>query len=274
MHLLEVAREALGQRLPVLEDVAPVALVAVDRLPVLVPDVDREAVPRPARVAVAAAERERQVRAAQPSELGIARRLRGAPERVERDRLWQGGQPAFHAGVQRSVLSTQERVEVATRESVRVEEGPATHAVEEDAGEVVDGGRLVRRVLQPIGRGDHSAQALPISRNGRPKLGLEQVGMASRSRSRTRPAWSRRVSATLNQLCCWPGSSSTRSATRYDPKSPLSSISTGIFWPARNACRCRSDRMMSGWRWPTDQAHVARRDSYGRGLSSIAEFRV
>jgi hypothetical protein len=59
--------------------------------------------------------------------------------------------------MQRSVLGPQERVEIATRESVRVKEGPATHAVEENAAEMVNSGRFIGRLLQPIGRGDQPA---------------------------------------------------------------------------------------------------------------------
>ena len=63
----------MGERegLPVLEDVAPVALVGEDAAALVVPDVDVESVPRSARVAVASAEPEGQVLERQSLEIGI-----------------------------------------------------------------------------------------------------------------------------------------------------------------------------------------------------------
>ena len=79
-HALDVVGEGVRERFPVLEDVAPVALVVEPRSAVGVADLDREAVPGPARVAVSAAEGERQVGAARAFEVGVADRARRADE--------------------------------------------------------------------------------------------------------------------------------------------------------------------------------------------------
>ena len=71
-HPLDELRVGVDEGLPVLEDVAPVALVVEDLgAVVLVAEVDGEPVPRAARVAVAAAELQRQVLGAQALEVEI-----------------------------------------------------------------------------------------------------------------------------------------------------------------------------------------------------------
>ncbi len=67
----EVGGRRLQQRLPVLEDVAPVALVRQQRVAPVVAHVDREAVPWSARVAVAAREAEWQVLEHEAHEVGV-----------------------------------------------------------------------------------------------------------------------------------------------------------------------------------------------------------
>ena len=69
-ELAQVAGVADAEGFPVLEDVAPVALVAIDQL-VTVVDADGVPVPGPAWIAVAAAEGERQVAAQQACQLGV-----------------------------------------------------------------------------------------------------------------------------------------------------------------------------------------------------------
>ena len=68
-HRRRIAGEAVRQHFPVLEDVAPVAFVG--RARGLGPGADEEAIPGPARIAMAAAERERQVLADQPGKIGV-----------------------------------------------------------------------------------------------------------------------------------------------------------------------------------------------------------
>src|ERR1035438_7520238 len=65
------AREGDGQRLPVLKDVAPVALVIQDALAAGIPCGDGKAVPGPARITVAAAEGEREIFPANALELPV-----------------------------------------------------------------------------------------------------------------------------------------------------------------------------------------------------------
>ena len=71
-HVRSPTRIALKQRLPVLEDVAPIALVVGHHAPVRIFDADLESVPRPARVAVSPAECEGEVLKAQADKVGIS----------------------------------------------------------------------------------------------------------------------------------------------------------------------------------------------------------
>ena len=75
-HALDIFGVRIGQRFPVLEDIAPVALVIQLLRAVRLLDVDRKAVPRPAGVAVPAAEGQRQVGVAQADQVGRAVGLR------------------------------------------------------------------------------------------------------------------------------------------------------------------------------------------------------
>src|ERR1700722_10896957 len=65
-HLLEPGGITLREALPVLEDIAPVALVGVKRAALFVLDVDIESIPGPARIAMAATETQRQILMGQP----------------------------------------------------------------------------------------------------------------------------------------------------------------------------------------------------------------
>ncbi len=99
-ELAQVAGIADAERLPVLEDVAPVALVAIDQL-VTVVDADGVPVPRPARVAVAAAEGERQVAAQQACQLGVVLRHGIIDELVQGGPLGQSGTAMRHGAPRR-----------------------------------------------------------------------------------------------------------------------------------------------------------------------------
>ena len=69
-HILDKFRITERQRLPVLEDVAPVALVGQQSVAVFVFQLDRELVPGTARIAMAAAKRDRQVFVARRTNCG------------------------------------------------------------------------------------------------------------------------------------------------------------------------------------------------------------
>ena len=72
------------QRLPVLEDVPPVAFVGQQRFAASVLQRDREPVPRAARIAVTAAEGDRQVLAAEPFQLRVAGPFHGRQQVLHR----------------------------------------------------------------------------------------------------------------------------------------------------------------------------------------------
>ena len=75
--VLDELREAESQRLPVLEDVPPVALVGQQWFAASILQPDRELVPRATRIAVTATECDRQVLVAEPFQLRVAGPLHG-----------------------------------------------------------------------------------------------------------------------------------------------------------------------------------------------------
>ena len=183
------AREGRAQRLPVLEDVAPVALVVQCALAVAVAHADREAVPGPAGVAVAPAEVQRQVLVAQPREVGVAggaARRRAAPATGERRR--QRREPvAAGASATARVAHAQE----ARRSRRRARRGSAQKTpprmllnstlakwcVQDCAARRSAGGR---RRCRRCGAGSRRPAA------GRRRAGADEVGPPSRRRSAQR----------------------------------------------------------------------------------------
>ena len=172
-----------GQRLPVLEDVPPVPLVA--QLRVVAPaQHDVELVPGSRGIAVSAAEGKRQELAHQAHEMRAAR-LRSPHGQVRQgDRLGKTGPrlgvfleqtPAARPQKARQVLPTY--VVVARRH-------PAAHRVEERIGGVVATGHLVGAVLQAVHRGHDARQRGPVGhgvrrqglRGQRRRVGPGQVG--------------------------------------------------------------------------------------------------
>src|SRR5437870_12470357 len=65
-HLVNIAGKTLSQTLPVLENIAPVALIGVKRATLFVLDVNLKSVPWPAWIAVATTETQRQVFVREP----------------------------------------------------------------------------------------------------------------------------------------------------------------------------------------------------------------
>ena len=156
----EPGRVRLQQRLPVLEDVSPVALVG-EQLPAdVVPDVDREPVPRPARVAVPAGERQGQVLEHQPDEIGVARRIGELADVAELGPLAERRQRLGVTIAAGPVANAEEVEQVGDRDPGAVGEDAAAHRVEQDVGQVVGVGDRVGRVLEPVGVGQHRAQAV------------------------------------------------------------------------------------------------------------------
>ena len=144
------ARVADAESLPVLEDVAPVALVAVDQ-PVLVVDPDGVPVPRPAGIAVAAAEGDGQVAAHEAGQLRVALRVGLVQQPSERDPFGQPGEPGLVALADDPAVVAEIGDEVSLRDVVVGLEGPAAHDVEEHVGLVVRRGRLVGGDLGRVG---------------------------------------------------------------------------------------------------------------------------
>ncbi len=107
----QIPGEAATQRLPVLEDVAPVALIAEQRLAIGISDPDREVIPRSARITVASRERQRQVLVRQPGQVRITG-LGGAGAEIGHvDRFGKAGRASRRVGRPASALrsSTNER---------------------------------------------------------------------------------------------------------------------------------------------------------------------
>jgi hypothetical protein len=158
-HRANVGRLAGHQRLPVLEDVAPVALVVDDAPALGVAHPDGEAVPRAARVAVAAAEGQRQVLEQQA--LGL--RLPAA--RTAARACWRSsgcGRPDSslgQLGAEAMVALPGEGQQIVTVELGAVDEHAAAHDVEEHVGAVVRGGHRIAGVLEAVGPGQQLVDA-------------------------------------------------------------------------------------------------------------------
>ncbi len=170
-HARQEVGVAEAQRLPVLEDVPPVALVAEDPPPVRILHVDGEAVPGAARVPMAASEPEGKVLVGQPFEGGVPG-LPGGPHQVtRRDPAGERRDPAPVALRHRRVPRPEELTEIGGRDLVVPVEGSSAHDVEEHVGEVVHGRRPVAGELKAVRRRHDPHQALV----GRPERDLDRL---------------------------------------------------------------------------------------------------
>ena len=152
-------REGDAEGLPVLEDVAPVALVVEDAVAGGVAHADVETVPRAAGVAVAAAESEGQVFEGDAFEVGIAG---GGEPRDEVGVGEAGGEAGDERGVADgggAVAQAGEVEEVRGVHLMAEGEDAAAHDVEKGVGEMVGGGDLVAAELKAVGGGDQGAKA-------------------------------------------------------------------------------------------------------------------
>jgi hypothetical protein len=147
-------------RLPVLEHVAPVALVVHDRPTVVVGHPDRELVPRPARVAVAAREAERQVLDAEADQVGSDV---SAIRSISSRRSIVAGRPASHPAWRSATVRLRCRTNVAKSDvSMRYpSSGDATpHHVVGDVRDVMGARHGVARPLGGIDRRHDPYQVL------------------------------------------------------------------------------------------------------------------
>jgi hypothetical protein len=150
-HARDQARERRRQRLPVLEQVTPVALVIEHRLAGGVADGDLEVIPRPAGIAVAAAEGQRQVLLGQAFQIGIALLARRRQQLAARHLCRQARQERLLARVHPAIGRLQEATEVVPVEGVAARGDATPLAVEQHVGEVPGGVELVGAGLQAIG---------------------------------------------------------------------------------------------------------------------------
>ncbi|MFG5409826.1 hypothetical protein ABXN37_19240 [Piscinibacter sakaiensis] len=154
-HRAGVVRRAGEQGLPVLEDVAPVPLVVQHAAPRRIAHLDRETVPGPAGIAMAAAEGQRQVGQQQALALRPGGRARRVARRHPRPRCRRprGGR-----------AGRQLRGPVG--------EDPAAHDVEQHVGPVVRSGHRVGGDLQAVGAGQQVVQAGGVGGHRGADLGL------------------------------------------------------------------------------------------------------
>ena len=152
-HRAGVVRLAGQQGLPVLKNVAPVALVVQHPLPSAVPYPDGKKVPGPARVAMAPAEGQRQIRQQQPFSL----RPEGAGHRLQRGRTLDLGRPIGRKHrklcADRPVALQAKVQQVGGTQPGAVGKYPAAHDVEQHVGLVVGAGHHIGRSLESVGAG-------------------------------------------------------------------------------------------------------------------------
>ena len=154
-HVFQEERERAAQRFPVLEDVAPVALVAADRLAVRVAHLDVEVIPGARGVPVAAGEVEREVlREESPEVRPGLWRLQPPAEVGERERRGERAEPVRVGLRHGPVAPADERAEVGPPEAVPVVEDAPAHDVEQDVHAVARRGVGVGGGLLPV-RGRH-----------------------------------------------------------------------------------------------------------------------
>ena len=160
-HPLDELGVGVHQGLPVLEDVAPVALVVEDLGAVLlVAEVDGEPVPRAAWVTVAAAEFQRQVLGAQPLEVEVLGLGGLLLEEEEVELLGPAGHGLLLLEEHLVVGPVDVGHEVGPLDGVVLVEDAAAHDVEHRVGEVPDVAAAVGRELQAIARGHQRDEAL------------------------------------------------------------------------------------------------------------------
>ena len=154
---------AEGERLPVLEDVAPVALEVEDPVPLGVAHLDVEPVPGTAGIAVPAAEGEGEVLVREPLEVGVAQRSGAGQEggaRLDGRQRVEEGPVALRGAL---VRPADEGGEVGAGNVVAVDEDAAAQVVEEDVAHVVGRGEPIGGELQAIG-GGHDLEEVPPPR--------------------------------------------------------------------------------------------------------------
>ena len=156
---LQVAGVRAAERLPVLEDVAPVALVASLPVAVVRLDVDREVVPGTAGVAVAAAEAERQVRRAEALHLG-AGVCRHRVERLDGEALRQDVEAPGVGARQRRVVVGDVRPHVLADDAVTLVEDAASHDVEQHVHAVAGRGHRLAGDLLAVRARDELPEPL------------------------------------------------------------------------------------------------------------------
>ncbi len=129
----------LRQGLPVLEDVAPVALVVEPRVAVLVAKADLRTGSTGGWVAVPAAERQRQVLTGQTPQVDVPAGVGDRDEIIGPQPVRQCAQHLGTAGGGRRAPLGDERPDITRVDEVPVGGDAAAHVVEQHVGRVVDG---------------------------------------------------------------------------------------------------------------------------------------
>ena len=153
-HARGEAGERLGQGLPVLENVPPIALIIEHPPARRVPGGDGEAVPRPARVAVAPAEGQGQVFTADSLETRVGRLARRLDQLRVSESCGQAAGQAFPARDHGGRGRTHMVVEIAAVDFLPVGENAPAHHIAERVGVVPRGSHGQRGDLQPVGAAD------------------------------------------------------------------------------------------------------------------------
>ena len=155
-HALDELGKADGESFPVLEDVAPVSLIRQELLTSFVFELDRELVPRPARVPVPSAEGDRQVLAGESLELRVPEFLDPFDE-VEVVELGGQGFECFAMLLEQTAIEHLNRTpEVSTRDPILIVEDSAAKDVEEHVCVVVRRDSLFSGRLESVCRSHDS----------------------------------------------------------------------------------------------------------------------
>ena len=163
-HARGEAGERLGQGFPVLENVPPVALIIEHPPARRIPGGDGEAVPRPARVAVAPAEGQGQVFTADSLQTRVVRLAGRLDEFRVGELCGQAAGQAFPARDHGGRGRTHMLVEIAAVDFLPVGENAPAHHIAERVGVVPRRSHGQRGDLQPVGASDDSFEffgALP-----------------------------------------------------------------------------------------------------------------
>ena len=174
-NVFDELRIAKGQCLPVLEDVAPVALVGKQPVARIVFQFNGEAVPGAARVAVAASEGDGQVFIAEPLKLRVAVRPDHRHELIEVDHVRQAAEQPLVTRIYVAVEVPYRMQEVARRDVVLVVENASTKCIEKNVCIMMRRNLFLRRNLESID-GSHDSSEFVVAHIDRARDDVLDIG--------------------------------------------------------------------------------------------------